>query len=99
MLFRSVSELCRMGAQIEIDHQIAKVYGGKLLSGAEVEAFDIRAAAALAIAALGSEGTTRVHETHHMRRGYENFDQKLRGLGADIFFRQDDTEDFLFVGC
>ena len=96
--FRNSTELSRMGANISVMGNQASITGVSSMSGADVEAFDIRAAAALAIAGLKAEGMTRIFETHHLRRGYDNFDLKLRNLGARVFYRDDTTEDRL-VGC
>ena len=68
--FGHVSELCRMGASITVDQRIAKIKGVKQLSGAIVEAGDIRAGAALVIAGLVAEGKTQILEPQHIRRGY-----------------------------
>jgi UDP-N-acetylglucosamine 1-carboxyvinyltransferase len=82
--FRYVDELRRMGAKITVDGKAAVIEGGLPLTGAPVKAFDLRAGAALVIAGLMASGTTEVTGTHHIERGYENFVEKLRGLGADI---------------
>ncbi|MFM2295870.1 MAG: hypothetical protein RLZZ350_2283, partial [Verrucomicrobiota bacterium] len=82
--FMHVSELARLGAEIEIEGQSAIVKGGKPLSGAPVMASDLRASAALVIAGLAASGTTEVQRIYHLDRGYENIDGKLRGLGARI---------------
>ena len=82
--FMHVSELTRLGADIEIEGPSAIVKGGKPLSGAPVMASDLRASAALVIAGLAARGTTQVNRIHHLDRGYENMDGKLRKLGARI---------------
>jgi UDP-N-acetylglucosamine 1-carboxyvinyltransferase len=82
--FMHVSELARLGADIEIEGPSAIVKGGKPLSGAPVMASDLRASAALVIAGLAARGTTRVNRVYHLDRGYENIDVKLRKLGARI---------------
>jgi len=82
--FMHVSELTRLGADIEIEGPSAIVKGGKPLSGAPVMASDLRASAALVIAGLAARGTTRVNRVYHIDRGYENIDGKLRQLGARI---------------
>ena len=79
-----VSELARLGADIEIEGPSAIVKGGKPLSGAPVMASDLRASAALVIAGLAARGTTQVNRIYHLDRGYENIDRKLRQLGARI---------------
>ena len=82
--FMHVSELARLGADIEIEGPSAIVKGGKPLSGAPVMASDLRASAALVIAGLAARGTTQVNRIYHLDRGYENIDRKLRQLGARI---------------
>ncbi len=82
--FMHVSELARLGADIEIEGPSAIVKGGKPLSGAPVMASDLRASAALVIAGLAAKGTTQVNRIYHLDRGYEKMDRKLRLLGAHI---------------
>jgi UDP-N-acetylglucosamine 1-carboxyvinyltransferase len=82
--FMHVSELTRLGADIEIEGPSAIVKGGKPLSGAPVMASDLRASAALVIAGLAARGTTQVNRVYHIDRGYENIDGKLKQLGARI---------------
>ena len=82
--FMHVSELTRLGADIEIEGPSAIVKGGRPLSGAPVMASDLRASAALVIAGLAAKGTTQVNRVYHIDRGYEDIDGKLRKLGARI---------------
>jgi UDP-N-acetylglucosamine 1-carboxyvinyltransferase len=82
--FMHVSELARLGADIEIEGPSAIVKGGKPLSGAPVMASDLRASAALVVAGLAARGATQVNRVYHLDRGYENIDAKLRKLGARI---------------
>ncbi|HZL42972.1 MAG TPA: UDP-N-acetylglucosamine 1-carboxyvinyltransferase [Verrucomicrobiae bacterium] len=82
--FMHVSELARLGADIEIEGPSAIVKGGRPLSGAQVMASDLRASAALVIAGLAAGGTTRISRVYHLDRGYEQMDAKLRKLGARI---------------
>ncbi len=82
--FMHVSELARLGADIEIEGPSAIVKGGKPLSGAPVMASDLRASAALVLAGLTARGTTQVNRVYHIDRGYERIDLKLRQLGARI---------------
>ncbi len=82
--FMHVSELARLGADIEIEGPSAIVKGGKPLSGAPVMASDLRASAALVIAGLAAKGETQVNRIYHLDRGYERMDLKLRKLGAKI---------------
>ena len=82
--FRYIGELNRMGADIHTDGQHIVVRGVDSLSGCEVDGCDIRAAAALTIAALRADGFTTVVGAHHIDRGYDGFVEHLRGLGATI---------------
>ncbi|MDE3099045.1 MAG: UDP-N-acetylglucosamine 1-carboxyvinyltransferase [Verrucomicrobiota bacterium] len=82
--FMHVSELARLGADIEIEGPSAIIKGGRPLSGAPVMASDLRASAALVIAGLAARGVTRVNRIYHLDRGYEKMDAKLRKLGAEI---------------
>jgi len=82
--FRHVDELKRMGAQIKLEGRTAVIEGGSPLSGAPVTATDLRAGAALVVAGLMANGETIVGEIDHICRGYEQFEEKLRGLGASI---------------
>lgn len=82
--FMHVSELARLGADVEIEGPSAIVKGGRQLSGAPVMASDLRASAALVIAGLAARGTTQVNRVYHLDRGYEDIDAKLRKLGARI---------------
>jgi UDP-N-acetylglucosamine 1-carboxyvinyltransferase len=82
--FRYVDELIRMGADIRTEGHHAVVRGLPELSGAPVRAWDIRAGAALVIAALKANGETIVSDAEHIDRGYERFIQKFQAIGADI---------------
>ena len=82
--FMQVPELLRMGANIKIDGRTAIVDGTKRLSGAKVHATDLRAGAALVIAALGAQGETEIDDIEHIERGYENFEKKLSSIGINI---------------
>ncbi len=82
--FTHVSELGRMGANIELKHNVAVVKGVAKLSGAPVMATDLRASAALALAALVADGETKISRIYHLDRGYERFDEKLTRLGARV---------------
>lgn len=82
--FMQVPELLRMGAKIKLDGRTAVVDGIKKLSGAQVKATDLRAGAALVIAALAAQGDTLISDIEHMERGYENFVEKLSSLGVKI---------------
>ena len=83
--FKYVNELNRMGAQIQVESNIAIITGVEKYTGARVAAPDLRAGAALVIAGLAAdEGITIVDDIHYILRGYEDFDKKLQKLGADI---------------
>ena len=82
--FKHVSELRRMGASIKVDLRTAIIRGIPGLTGAMVEATDLRAGAALVIAGLGAEGRTVVDHVYHVDRGYEAFELQLTSLGAKI---------------
>ncbi len=82
--FMYVDELNRMGANIKIDGHRAVIKGVEKLSGAPVRSFDIRAGAAMVLAGLAAEGSTEVSDIYHIKRGYEDFEEKLHSLGADI---------------
>jgi UDP-N-acetylglucosamine 1-carboxyvinyltransferase len=82
--FMIVPELQKLGAAVSSVGHYAYVEGVRELSGAVVQATDIRASCALALAGFVAEGTTEIQGLHHWLRGYHNVDQKLRALGADI---------------
>lgn len=82
--FMHVSELQRLGADIKLSGHVATVIGPCELAGADVMATDLRASSALVLAAMAAEGMTNVHRIYHLDRGYENLEQKLRALGANI---------------
>jgi UDP-N-acetylglucosamine 1-carboxyvinyltransferase len=82
--FMFVNELIRLGAQINVDGHHASITGVKELSGAPVEAHDIRAGAGLILAALVAEGETTVDQGFHVDRGYPNFTEQLQNLGAKV---------------
>jgi UDP-N-acetylglucosamine 1-carboxyvinyltransferase len=82
--FMFVNELSRLGAQVHVDGHHASIHGITQLSGAPVEATDIRAGAGLVLAALVAEGVTTVDGAFHVDRGYPKFAEQLRALGADV---------------
>ena len=82
--FRYADELLRMGANIQVDGRVAVIEGVEELSAAPVRASDLRAGAALVVAALAANGTSEIEEIAHIERGYEDLVEKLKGLGADI---------------
>jgi UDP-N-acetylglucosamine 1-carboxyvinyltransferase len=87
-----VAELNRMGADIRVKGKNAIVRGVPILSGAPVVATDLRASAALVLAALAAEGKTTIQGLHHLDRGYDNLEAKLRQVGARLQRVQDETE-------
>ena len=82
--FKYVDELTRMGAQVKVEGNVAIIEGVEKLSGANISAPDLRAGAALVIAALAAEGFSTIEDIHYIERGYEDFPRKLQGLGALI---------------
>jgi len=82
--FSYVEELVRMGAQIQLNNKVALITGVDNLSGAVIRGGDLRATAALIIAALSADGESEVYGLHHLDRGYSHFEEKLRGLGASV---------------
>jgi len=82
--FMHVAELKRMGANIDLDHNRATIHGVQRLNGAPVMASDLRASAALVLAALPADGVTEINRVYHIDRGYERIDEKLNYLGAHI---------------
>ena len=97
--FGHASELARLGANIKVVDRVVTIEGVEELNGAPVDGLDIRAAASLALAGLAARGSTELHEVHHLRRGYEHFERKMNALGARIWSRVSDPEDFIFAGC
>jgi UDP-N-acetylglucosamine 1-carboxyvinyltransferase len=89
--FLFVDELNRMGSQIRVEGHHAVIRGVERLSGAPVRAPDIRAGAALVLGGLCAEGDTQVYDVGHIQRGYEDFVDKLRGLGADVQLVEDES--------
>ncbi len=83
--FIHIAELNRMGANIRREGSSAIVQGVKHLYGAPVMASDLRASAGLVIAGLIAKGRTDIHRIYHLDRGYEDFDQKLQGIGAKVW--------------
>lgn len=94
--FRYVDELNKMGAQIRTEGNTAIISGVERYTGADVDAPDLRAGAALVIAGLAAKGYTSVDQIGYILRGYERFDEKLRELGGciEIIETREDAEDF-----
>lgn len=82
--YKHVGELLRLGANIKVEGRVAIVEGVERLSGAPVEAADLRGGAALVVAGLAAGGITRVGGIHHIDRGYENIEDSFKTLGAEI---------------
>ena len=91
--FNHAAELIRMGAKIKVEGKVAVVEGVKSLSGAAVEAGDLRGGAALVVAALAAEGETVISGVHHIDRGYEKIESALSSIGADIERTEDAQEE------
>lgn len=87
--FMHASEMQRMGARIHIDGRTATVEGASQLTGARVQASDLRASASLVLAGLCAQGETTIDRVYHIDRGYEKIESKLRALGADIERQRD----------
>ncbi|MGN0468187.1 MAG: UDP-N-acetylglucosamine 1-carboxyvinyltransferase [Acutalibacteraceae bacterium] len=93
--FKYVDQLVRMGANVQVDGTIAVFQGVKELTGAPVRADDLRAGAAMVIAGLIARGVTEIEDILYIDRGYEDYVEKLKNLGADIYrknFEDDDVE-------
>ena len=82
--YQYVDELKRMGAHIQVDDKTAVVEGVDHLTGAPIQACDLRAGAAMVIAALAAQGQSEISCVQYIERGYEDIVEKLRALGADI---------------
>lgn len=94
--YQYVSELIRMGAQISVEGRLAIIEGGVPLTAAPVKATDLRAGAAMIIAALEINGTTEISNIQFIERGYEDVVEKFRALGADIkkvYFTGDNEQE------
>ena len=87
--FGYAEELVKMGARIRVKDNLAVVRGVNSLIGAEVTAGDLRGGAALVLAGLSANGTTKVNGVSHIERGYYNFIEKLKSLGADVSVTKD----------
>lgn len=96
--FKYVDELNRMGAHISVDGRVAAVEGCEHLTGSPVHATDLRAGAALVIAGLMAHGVTEIYNLKYIDRGYENFEAKLRSIGAQIARRKTDKDVKTNVG-
>ncbi|MEN3038780.1 MAG: UDP-N-acetylglucosamine 1-carboxyvinyltransferase [Candidatus Kryptonium sp.] len=90
--FKHVPELVRLGADIEVNENVAIVRGVKKLKGAKVMSTDLRASASLILAGLVAEGKTEILRIYHIDRGYERIEKKLQQLGAQIW--REETDEF-----
>ena len=95
--FQYIPELQSMGASITVMERIALVSGPVKFCGARVTALDLRAGAAMVLAGLAAEGTTTVMAANRIERGYEKLVEKLRAIGADIVYVEDDDEHIVTV--
>ena len=82
--YRQAGQLCRMGADIRLRGRVAEIRGVESLRGTVLEATDLRGGAAMIVAGLNADGLTEIHDEGHIKRGYEDFDEVLHSLGADI---------------
>ena len=82
--YRHASELARLGARINVEGRVAVVEGTERLSGAELMATDLRGGAAMVVAGLYADGTTKIGNAGYIYRGYEDIEACLRNAGADI---------------
>jgi UDP-N-acetylglucosamine 1-carboxyvinyltransferase len=82
--FKHVPELVRLGADIQVNENVALIKGVKTLKGAKVMSTDLRASASLVLAGLAAKGTTEVLRVYHLDRGYQKIEEKLKSLGAEI---------------
>lgn len=89
--FGYTRELARMGARVKVEDHHMVIDGVERLKGTEVTALDIRAGAAMVVAALGADGDTTINDADHIARGYEDFDARMRSIGADVIRIEDPT--------
>ncbi len=94
--FKYVDELTRMGAQVKVEGNTAIIDGVERYTGASIMAPDLRAGAALVIAALAADGFSQIHDIHYIQRGYEDFPEKLQSLGAEIACVENEEEQRRF---
>ena len=93
-----VQHLLRMGADIHQDRNHAIIKGVKKLTGAMVAASDLRAGASLVVAGLMADGITHIEKLHHIDRGYERFDEKIKNLGGNIIRYADESTEEMRLG-
>ena len=94
--FKYVNELARMGARIKVEGNSAIITGVEGYTGANLVAPDLRAGAALVIAALAADGISTIDDIKYILRGYEDFDGKIRALGGQIEIVNDEREEQKF---
>ena len=94
--FKHVAELQRMGANIQVNGNTATIKGGTKLEGTEIMGSDLRATAALVLAALVAEGESTVSRVYHLDRGYEDFENKMAKIGGVVIRHSDDEDDDAF---
>jgi UDP-N-acetylglucosamine 1-carboxyvinyltransferase len=95
--FKYVDELSRMGADIRVEGNVAIITGVEKLTGASICSPDLRAGAALVIAGLVADGYSVVEQVEYIERGYEEFEVKLRSLGAIIEKVDDDVDEAIYA--
>ena len=95
--FRYLDELTKMGAEVRVEGNTAIITGVEHLSGASIQACDLRAGAALVLAGLSADGITTVSDIRYIQRGYEHFEQKLQSIGASIELAEDDRASMKFL--
>lgn len=88
--FTHISELNRMGSDIKLHETTIIIHGGKSMTGADVQASDLRAGAALLVAAVAAKGVSNVHRIYHIERGYESMETKMSTIGVNIVKKEDD---------
>ena len=91
--YKYMQELIRMGAKIKIEGKTAVIKGVRKLYGATVKATDLRGGAAIVMAGIVAKGETKVENVEYILRGYEKFDKKLKQIGADIQFVQEQSKE------
>ena len=94
--FKHVAELQRLGADIQVNGNTATIKGGTKLEGTEIMGSDLRATAALVLAAFIAEGESTVSRVYHLDRGYEDFENKMEKIGGVVIRHSDDEDDDMF---
>ena len=86
--YKYLSELNKMGVKAKVEGKIATITGTKRIHGTTIEATDLRGGAAMVLEGLAAKGTTNINSIEYILRGYEDFDKKLRNLGAEIYIKE-----------